>query len=122
VITNFINCLLLKKIKIAGHVECVINVDKAMKFITQFASENNNHCPELILLDLNMPGADGFDFVKTFKSMPFVNKDKVKLILLTTSTHTKDLDLIQKEFLGYINKPLTEAKLIDALYSVNNIS
>ncbi|HXA02109.1 MAG TPA: response regulator [Cytophagaceae bacterium] len=114
-ITNFINHRLLKKLNITEDIQSAMNGDKAMQFITQFAFQNNNCCPELILLDLNMPGSDGFDFLNAFKNMSFVNKDKVKLILLTTSTHTKDLNIVHQEYIGYINKPLTEHKLMEAL-------
>jgi CheY-like chemotaxis protein len=119
-ITNFINHRLLKNLNITNNIQSAINGDKAMQFITQFAFQNTNHCPELILLDLNMPGADGFDFITAFKDATFDNKDKVKLILLTTSTHKKDLEAVRKEYIGYINKPLTEQNLMEALTAIKS--
>jgi response regulator of citrate/malate metabolism len=83
-ITNFINHRLLKSLNITDNIQSAVNGDKAMQFISQFAFQNNNRCPELILLDLNMPGGDGFDFLNAFREMTFINKDKVNLILLTT--------------------------------------
>jgi CheY-like chemotaxis protein len=117
-ITNFINHRLLKKINISDNIQFVTNGDKAIQFITQFAFQNNNYCPELILLDLNMSGADGFDFLNAFRDMAFINKGKVKLIILTTSTHGKDMNIVLQENLGYINKPLTEQNLSKALSSL----
>jgi response regulator of citrate/malate metabolism len=113
--TNFIHHRLLKKLNITDNIQSAINGDKGIQFITQYAFQNNNRSPELILLDLNMPGADGFDFINSFASMSFSNKDRVKLIILTTSTHTKDLDVVKESNLDYINKPLTEGKLMDIL-------
>src|SRR4051812_9422770 len=79
--TNFINHRLVKKLKITENIQSAVNGDKAIQFITQYAFQNNNFCPELILLDLNMPGADGFDFLNSFEGMNFRNKNKVKLIV-----------------------------------------
>ncbi|MFL5729608.1 MAG: response regulator [Cytophagaceae bacterium] len=115
--TNFINHRLIKKLNIADEIQSAVNGDKAMQFITQFAFQHQNHSPELILLDLNMPGADGFDFLKAFMEIPFANRDQVKLIILTTSSHKRDLDIVREEKLGYINKPLTDQKLMDVLAS-----
>ena len=112
---NFIHHRLLKKLNITDNIQSAINGDKGIQFITQYAFQNNNSSPELILLDLNMPGADGFDFLNSFATMNFSNKDNVKLIILTTSTHIKDLDVVKKSNLGYINKPLTEEKLLNIL-------
>jgi response regulator of citrate/malate metabolism len=113
--TNFINHRLLKKLKITDNIQSAINGDKAIQFITQYAFQNNNCCPELILLDLNMPGADGFDFLNSFAGMDFENKHNVTLIVVTTSTYSKDLDVVKAAKLGYINKPLTEEKLLKVL-------
>jgi response regulator of citrate/malate metabolism len=113
--TNFINHRLLKKLKITENIQSAINGDKAIQFITQYAFQNDNSCPELILLDLNMPGADGFDFLNSFAGMTFRNKNNVTLIILTTSTYSKDLDVVNAANLGYINKPLTEEKLLKIL-------
>jgi response regulator of citrate/malate metabolism len=113
--TNFLNHRLLKKLKITDNIQSAVNGDKAIQFITQYAFQNNNSCPELILLDLNMPGADGFDFLNSFKGMNFRNKEKITLIIVTTSTYIKDLDVVKAAKLDYINKPLTEEKLLKIL-------
>src|SRR5262249_52798412 len=113
--TNFINHRLLKKLNITENIQSAINGDKAIQFITQFAYQHNNNAPELILLDLNMPGADGFDFLSSFREMDFANKDNIKLVVLTTSTHGRDMQVLKEEKLAYINKPLTEEKLMNVL-------
>jgi CheY-like chemotaxis protein len=76
-------------------------------------------CPELILLDINMPVMNGFEFIREFEKLEIRNKDKVKIIILTTSKNIKDVELLKS--LGnfeFINKPLTEEKLFNCLAKV----
>jgi CheY-like chemotaxis protein len=41
--------------------------------------------PDLILLDLSMPIMDGFQFIHAFKNLHFYNKDRI-LIVITSSS------------------------------------
>ena len=113
--TNFLNYRIIKKLDIAETIETAVNGDKAIQFITQFAFHHNNNAPEVILLDLNMPGADGFDFLTAFKKMNVANKASVKIVILSSSSHPRDLVVINEEYLGYITKPLTADKLTKTL-------
>lgn len=113
-ITNFINHRLIKKLNITHSIESAINGNEALLFLREYAIKNNNKSPELILLDLNMPVLDGFEFLEEFQKLNFDNKEKVRILILTTSTHQKDIGrLVGNSNISYINKPLTEEKLIE---------
>jgi CheY-like chemotaxis protein len=62
--------------------------------------------PELILLDLNMPGMGGKEFLRQVKA-----DDRLKqlpVIILTTSESDKDiLDSYNLQSSGYVNKPVS---------------
>jgi CheY-like chemotaxis protein len=62
--------------------------------------------PELILLDLNMPGMGGKEFLRQVKA-----DDRLKqlpVIILTTSESDKDiLDSYNLQASGYVNKPVS---------------
>lgn len=61
--------------------------------------------PDLILLDIQLPGMDGLSVVKTLRSMP-VTKD-IKTIALTAYAMKGDKEMfLQKGFDGYIAKPI----------------
>jgi CheY-like chemotaxis protein len=120
-ITNFINKRLLEKMKIADEVKVVNNGAEGVKCLYDHCFMSNKS-PELILLDINMPVMDGFEFLRTFHSINFKNKEDVKIAVLTTSSHTKDKEKIEQ--LGvkcFVNKPLTEEKVRSFLVGCNPV-
>ncbi len=65
--------------------------------------------PDLILLDINMPGMNGFEFVEKFSELEY----STKIIMLSSSEQTKDRDkaLSYSCVEDYILKPLSEEKI-----------
>jgi CheY-like chemotaxis protein len=114
-ITNFINERLLTKMKLADEVKTVINGEEGVKCL-------HDHCfktkisPELILLDINMPIMNGFEFLEAYKFIEFINKEEIVIAVLTTSENSEDKRRMAE--LGikcFVNKPLTEQKINDFL-------
>ena len=69
---------------------------------------------DLILLDINMPDMDGFEFLEAFENLP--NKLKSSVVMLTTSSNMRDVDKAKiYQVIDYVNKPITEDKLIDII-------
>jgi response regulator of citrate/malate metabolism len=115
-VTNFINHRLIKKMNITGCIQSAVNGNEALKYLKDFSLKNDNKGPELVLLDINMPVLDGFEFLEQFQTMSFSNKENIKIVILTTSTHQKDiLKISSNTHIGYINKPLTQDKLMEVL-------
>ncbi|MBX9851826.1 MAG: response regulator [Cytophagaceae bacterium] len=114
-INNFINRRIIKKLNIAEEVNVALNGEEALNYIQTFCDQTG-HCPELILLDINMPVMNGFEFLNEFSHLQMKNKSNVKIIVLTTSTNPSDLQKL-KEFSvkGFVNKPLTEKKILELI-------
>ena len=62
--------------------------------------------PDLILLDLNMPGMGGKELLKTIKADPQLST--IPVVILTTSDLDGDiLDSFKLQASGYVKKPVT---------------
>ena len=112
--TNFVNQMLLEDLKITEQVLTAINGWEALQLIKRQLSDDD--CPQLILLDLNMPEMDGFEFLEAYEELEFDQKQSVEIVVLTTSENPGDVERLQKTPIkGIMNKPLTEEKVQDLL-------
>ncbi len=71
--------------------------------------------PELIFLDLNMPDADGFTFLKDFSRLPPAVTKKSRIVVLTSSDSNIDRDYVLSfnHVIHYITKPLKQTDIED---------
>jgi CheY-like chemotaxis protein len=114
-ITNFINERLIRKLNVTNDIKITMNGEEGINYI-RAQGDKGEICPELILLDINMPIMNGFEFIREFENLNIKDKEKVKIIILTTSKNIKDIELLKS--LGnfeFISKPLTEEKLFNCL-------
>lgn len=118
--TNFVNQMLLEDLKVTQQVLISTNGWEALQLIKQQWSEGD--CPTLILLDLNMPEMDGFEFLEAYEDLQFEQKQLFVILVLTTSMNPGDFERLGKAPIkGIINKPLTEEKLQDLLQKYLNL-
>ena len=69
-------------------------------------------CPVLILLDINMPVMDGFEFLAELQQSAYSSCTAFKIVILTSSAHQLDVGRAkQYPIKDYIQKPLTLEKL-----------
>ncbi len=68
--------------------------------------------PDIILLDLQMPGMDGWSFLKELEKMGAPVK-KIHVYILSAFTNSRDFTLAKKHPLikGFFSKPLSEANV-----------
>lgn len=111
-VTQFINRALIKKLKLCQDVKLAMNGEEAIHYLKLNCQQDHN-CPDLILLDLNMPVMDGFEFLHEYENFFSEDKRKPKIVVLTTSSSPNDIKRIFKfsSVSDYLTKPLTEEKL-----------
>lgn len=111
-ITNFLNERLIKKLGIVDSINIVNNGFEALEYIHS-TIDSVDACPELILLDINMPVMDGFDFVNKFHQLFQEYGQKAIIVILTTSNHSDDLNKLSNAGItDFLSKPLTENKIM----------
>lgn len=76
---------------------------------------NDENLPEVILLDLNMPVMDGWEFLDEFTKVPI--QKKVFIYIVTSSIDPIDLERAKQyeAIKNYIVKPIKGDKLKDVL-------
>lgn len=67
-------------------------------------------CPQVLLLDINMPAMDGWEFLTEFRKLPSELTSIPKIYLLTSSDYPGDLEKAKSfpEVVGFLSKPITE--------------
>jgi CheY-like chemotaxis protein len=86
------------------------NGKEAIEHINAQISFYKNH-KSIVLLDLNMPIMNGWEFLDKLQSMNHPLETKMKVYLVTSSLDNRDIEsLKQYPFVAkYLNKPLSRA-------------
>jgi CheY-like chemotaxis protein len=118
-INNFINERLFKKMDIVNHIEIRRNGKEAVDYLFEL-KDNNEECPELIVIDINMPEMNGYEFLEEFRNIELLNKSNARVVMLSTSTSQRDIEKLKGLNIGLVRKPLSEEK-IQELISENHV-
>ena len=113
---NFIHQLVIADWGQCDTVRIAENGTEALAYLTNTADPNYVR-PEIILLDINMPGMNGFEFLEEYHKLANHLKSNVVVIMLTTSLNPTDEHRAEQfnEVTGYRNKPLTKAMLNEVM-------
>ncbi len=114
--SNFLSKMVIEGIRVTDHIHIAQNGQEALQFVLEhcFSLKNteDSSCPDLILLDINMPVMDGFGFLEEFSKLQRVRNRNISVVMLTSSDNQKDLQRAEQyNITGYLNKPLTEEKI-----------
>ncbi len=91
--------------------------DEAMEFLRNVGEHSESPRPDLILLDLNLPGMDGREVLAEIKADDSLGA--IPVVVLTTSTAQQDL--LYSYGLranSYVNKPIDRLRFNDMIRSV----
>lgn len=111
---NFLHKKLLRRFAPDCTVETTINGQEAIDLL-----EKNGTCPDVIILDINMPVMDGFEFLESFNNMARCTGNS-SIYIVTSSDRDEDRNRVLKyDFVkDYLVKPLDEKSLDKIIASV----
>lgn len=111
-INNFLNRRLLTKMQVVNHLLVTESGEEALQLLRQPDAPQ----PSLILLDINMPGLNGMEFLKQYQPQRRAQQPEPVVVMLSTSVDIGDLQQLSPlNINGFISKPLTESKVTQLL-------
>ncbi len=89
-----------------------ITFDRVEKALDYFSINKNEAAllPDVVLLDINLPGEDGWDFIESFEQISAEMIKKPKIYMLSSSANPADQQkaLSNKNIENYYVKPLSK--------------
>lgn len=117
-ICSFINTRVAQTSGMFGTIHTVHNGKDALDFLQSTCGDSAVN-PDVILLDLNMPLINGFDFITALKNMPLANKENISIVILTSSDDSRDIERAHAMGIEhYLQKPLTINDLQATLFAL----
>ena len=112
--TNFLNRILLEEWEIAERIFEAGNGRMALDLLKN-SPDFPGEAPALILLDINMPEMNGFEFLEHYENLSLELKSKMHVVILSTSLHPEDRQKAAGfgALDGYLHKPLSLDKLVE---------
>jgi CheY-like chemotaxis protein len=111
--TNFLNKMILEDVNCAETIEVAESGQSALSYLENASEDGSPASPDLILLDINMPAMNGWEFLEQYSSLDRQRKANVVIVMLTTSLNPDDRSKASKipDVSGFETKPLTPEKL-----------
>lgn len=112
-VLNFINETILIELDITKEIVVKSNGKEGLEYMKSCYIDKTTNCPDLILLDLNMPVMNGFEMLEKLNTLGLGELISTTIAVLTTSDHPKDRAYLEK--LGVkkvLQKPLTNEKIM----------
>ncbi len=118
-INNFISIKLIKKALVYTEINACLDGSYAIDQLLEIQAKDPDQLPDYILLDINMPIMNGWEFLDEYKRLGIDPNGRSKIYIISSSVFSNDIskaksyDLVQ----DFISKPLNVEK-IKELFSV----
>ncbi len=116
-IDNMVNKHILTKSRLCDQILIYSGACDALNYLQEAYTAKDrkkNPIPDLVLLDINMPIMNGFDFLEAFSKFDPELIKLIKIIMLTSSVDPNDIKRSEENpfVSGFISKPLSIEQLL----------
>ena len=120
-INNFISIKLIKKALLSTEIMACLNGKFAIDQLVEIQRRDPAKLPDYILLDINMPIMNGWEFLDEYKRLNIDPLGRTKIFIISSSVFSNDINKarsypIVKDF---VSKPLNVDKIRE-LFAVEN--
>ncbi|MFY7651232.1 MAG: response regulator [Chitinophagaceae bacterium] len=104
-------------LNIASEVMVFPNGEVALAYFEQLTEEKTDLLPDLVLLDINMPLMDGWEFIEAFENLNKSHFANTEIYIASSSITSDDREkaATYTEIKGYLNKPIEIDTIIGLL-------
>lgn len=90
-------------------IDCNLTFKMRAQEALAYLEANKDNFPDMILLDINMPVMDGWEFLKTYESLNYHLTEPTIIFMHSSSVFQEDKDKAQtfKKVVEFIDKPIS---------------
>jgi CheY-like chemotaxis protein len=114
-INNFISIKLIKKALLNTEIMACLNGKFAIDQLLEIQRKDAAKLPDYILLDINMPIMNGWEFLDEYKRLNIDPLGKTKIFIISSSVFSNDINKARSYPLvkDFISKPLNVDKIVE---------
>lgn len=114
-INNFISIKLIKKALLNTEITACLNGKFAIDQLLEISHKDPAKLPDYILLDINMPIMNGWEFLEEYEKFKIDPLHKTKIFIISSSVFSNDISKAKSYPLvkDFISKPLNIEKITE---------
>jgi len=116
-INNFISIKLIRKAVDNADIKACLNGRFAIDELSEIQKQDPSKLPDYILLDINMPIMNGWEFLDEYKRLNIDPLGKSKIFIISSSVFSNDISKARSYPLvrNFVSKPLSVEKIKEML-------